>query len=96
MQKTNSLHDMELSYKSMGLHVIFLYRSNQRTLAQIWERERTKMAEQIDEYLRKHLIKHRKKCKYCQTHMPWDYPHNMCRCCYEKQYRSYNYEEDYW
>ncbi|PFA25642.1 hypothetical protein CN373_00280 [Bacillus cereus] len=96
MQKTSSLDEMELSYKSMGLHVIFLYRSNQRTLAQIWERERTIMAERIDEYLRKHLIKHRKKCKSCQTHMPWDYPHNMCQRCYEKQLLSYDYEEDYW
>ncbi|WP_028400537.1 helicase-related protein [Ectobacillus panaciterrae] len=82
----NELHQLELNYKKIGLHLLFLYSLHLRKETFIWEKERQIASGHIQDYLQSNLALHIKKCKYCNKKLSWDYPHSMCNSCYQDQY----------
>ena len=51
--KTGNLEEFELSYKAIGLHLLFLYRMDRRTEAVYWERVREKISNGVHEQLKR-------------------------------------------
>ena len=85
-----SLDALELSYKSIGLHLLFLYKLDRRTEAFIWERMRDEISEEVHGLLKKEIKKYKKECKYCGRELKWDYQFTMCQSCHNKRYgRNY-------
>ncbi len=48
-----SMEKLELSYKAIGLHLLFLYRMDRRPEAIYWERVREELTDKIHYVLRK-------------------------------------------
>lgn len=92
--KDRNLEDLELSYKAIGLHLLFLYRLDRRTEALYWERVREEISDQVHETLKKDLKKFTKKCKQCGRNLSWESPFQICDACYAKRNR-YSKERDY-
>lgn len=90
-----SLEALELSYKAIGLHLLFLYRLGKRTEAYLWERMRDEISEEVHGLLKKEIKKYKKECKYCGKELKWDYQHTMCQSCHNKRYGR-NYYDDRW
>ncbi|MGN1387704.1 MAG: DEAD/DEAH box helicase, partial [Bacillus sp. (in: firmicutes)] len=85
-----SLDALELSYKAIGLHLLFLYKLERRTEAYIWERMRDEISEEVHGLLKKEIKKYKKECKYCGRELKWDYQFTMCQSCHNKRYgRNY-------
>ena len=85
-----SLEALELSYKAIGLHLLFLYRLGKRTEAYLWERMRDEISEEVHGLLKKEIKKYKKECKYCGKELKWDYQYTMCQSCHNKRYgRNY-------
>ena len=93
--KRSSLDELELSYKAIGLHLLFLYRLNRRTEAFLWERLRNEISDEIHLLLKKDMKKYRKKCRFCEKDLQWDYPYAMCQKCHTMRYGK-NYYGDRW
>ncbi|MGM9923684.1 MAG: helicase-related protein [Bacillus sp. (in: firmicutes)] len=93
--RRNSLDQMELSYKAIGLHLLFLYRLDRRTEAALWERMRDEISGEIHGLLKKDMKKYRKKCKFCGQSIEWDYQYNMCQTCHSKRYGNHRRYEDW-
>ncbi|CAH2717012.1 ATP-dependent RNA helicase DeaD [Neobacillus rhizosphaerae] len=93
--KDNSLEELELSYKAIGLHLLFLYRLGERTETIYWERLRMEVSNQVQERLKTDIKKFVKKCKTCGKKLPWDHSFPTCESCYREKYRRYRYEDDY-
>ena len=91
--KKETLEELELSYKSVELHLMFLYRLNQPTEAYYWERVKKELSEDIHQWLKQNMHTFHKKCKDCNRSLEWDYPYGICQKCYNKRY-SYFYNED--
>ncbi|WP_088105570.1 DEAD/DEAH box helicase [Halalkalibacter urbisdiaboli] len=90
--KKGSLEDLELAYKSVGLHLLFLYRLEQRTEALYWERVREEMSDVIHDYLKNDLRNLTKKCKHCGKKLSWEHSFSMCDECHSFRYRrKHNY-----
>jgi ATP-dependent RNA helicase SUPV3L1/SUV3 len=85
--KKGTLEDLELSYKSIGLHLLFLYRLEQKTEALYWERVRAEMSDVIHDYLKNDLRNLTKKCKHCGKKLSWEHPFSMCDSCHKVKYR---------
>ena len=49
--KKKNLEDLELTYKAIGLHLLFLYRLEKRTEAHYWERVREEISDDVHENL---------------------------------------------
>ncbi|MGM9928084.1 MAG: DEAD/DEAH box helicase [Bacillus sp. (in: firmicutes)] len=90
-----SLEELELSYKAIGLHLLFLYRLEKRTEAFIWERMRDEISEEIHRLLKKDIKKYTKKCNVCGKALKWDYSYNMCQNCHNKRYGKYYYRDEW-
>ena len=90
-----SLEALELSYKAIGLHLLFLYRLGKRTEAYLWERMRDEISDDVHGLLKKEIKKYKKRCKYCGQEMKWDYQFAMCQSCHNKRYGR-NYYSDRW
>ncbi|MGO4886819.1 helicase-related protein [Anaerobacillus sp. MEB173] len=86
-----SLEDLELSYKAIGLHLLFLYRLDRRTEAIYWERLREKLSDEIHELLKTDVGNFTKKCKHCEKSLPWDYRYSICDRCYYMRHRRKQY-----
>lgn len=90
MIKRKGLEDFELSYKAIGLHLLFLYRLGRRTEAVYWERVREEISNQVHDQLRDEVENFRKKCKNCGKPLPDDSRFSICDACYHGKYRRGN------
>ncbi|PQD94378.1 RNA helicase [Pradoshia eiseniae] len=90
--KRDTLDELELSYKSIGLHLLFLYRLDRRTEAYYWERIREEISARAHSKLRTDVKKYQKKCRSCGKQLPSEYPYNICQSCYDDRILSkYHY-----
>lgn len=92
MIKKRTLEDLELSYKAIGLHLLFLYKLEKRTEAAYWERQREQLSDEIHEFLKTEVKKIRKKCRNCGKNLSWDYPYGICKSCYSARYQEYDWD----
>ena len=92
--KEESLEELELSYKAIGLHLLFLYRLGERTEAIYWERLREEISDKVQERLKTDIKKFMKKCKNCGKKLPWDHPFPTCDACYRTRFKKYWYEDN--
>ncbi|MCL7748426.1 helicase-related protein [Halalkalibacter alkaliphilus] len=83
-----ALEELELSYKSIGLHLLFLYRLERRTEAIYWERVREEISDGVHEVLKNDVRNLSKKCKYCGKSMSWEHEFTMCDDCHKSRYRQ--------
>jgi ATP-dependent RNA helicase SUPV3L1/SUV3 len=93
--KERSLEDLELAYKALGLHLLFLYRLGERTEAIYWERLREEMSDKVQDKLKTDIKKFVKKCKNCGKNLAWDHSFPTCDACHSAKYRRTRYGEDF-
>ncbi|MGG1678061.1 DEAD/DEAH box helicase [Neobacillus sp. NRS-1170] len=93
--KEKSLEELELSYKAVGLHLLFLYRLGERTETVYWERLREEISDLVQERLKTDIKKFVKKCKNCGKKLPWDHSFPTCDACYRARYKKYWYDDDF-
>ncbi|MDQ0197888.1 DEAD/DEAH box helicase [Neobacillus ginsengisoli] len=91
--KEGSLEELELTYKAIGLHLLFLYRLGQPTEAVYWERLREEISDKVQERLKTDIKKFVKKCKNCGRKLPWDFSFPICDSCHAARYRRSRYNE---
>lgn len=89
--KTRSLEELELTYKAIGLHLLFLYRLGKRTESIYWERIREEISDQVHERLKTDIKKFTKKCKNCGKNLPWDSEFQICDACHSARPRQRYY-----
>jgi ATP-dependent RNA helicase SUPV3L1/SUV3 len=94
--KKRSLEDLELTYKAIGLHLLFLYRLGQHTEAIYWERLRTEISDDVHESLKKEVKTLKKNCKNCGKKLSLEHPFPICNGCYEARYRRNNDHNDWY
>ncbi|OIJ16836.1 RNA helicase [Anaerobacillus alkalilacustris] len=80
--KRGSLEELELSYKSLGLHLLFLYRLGRGTEAIYWERIRQEISDEVHERLKTDVRTLTKKCKRCSKILPWNFNFAICDACF--------------
>lgn len=85
VMKTDSLDEVELTYKAIGLHLLFLYRLEKRTEAVYWERLRKEISEEADLQLSKTVRKMKKSCKRCGRRLPMDFGFPICDQCFARR-----------
>ncbi|MFP3726532.1 helicase-related protein [Priestia filamentosa] len=90
-----SLEKLELSYKAVGLHIMFLYRLEKSTEALYWERVREEISDKIHEVLKKDIKTYKKRCSNCSKELSWNHEHAICDACFRKRaqrqyYRDYH------
>ena len=83
--KSGSLDEVELSYKSIGLHLLFLYRLGRKTETYYWERLRKEMSDEANDFLRSEIKAYKKKCKRCGRKLPYNHEYKICDHCYHKR-----------
>ncbi|WML60287.1 DEAD/DEAH box helicase [Neobacillus sp. PS2-9] len=88
--KERSLEELELSYKAIGLHLLFLYRLDERTEAIYWERLREEVSDRVQDRLKTDIKKFVKKCKNCGKKLPWDHSFPTCDACHRAKFRRYD------
>ncbi|MCT8138366.1 DEAD/DEAH box helicase [Anaerobacillus sp. CMMVII] len=94
--KKGTLEDLELSYKALGLHLLFLYRLGRGTEAIYWERLRGEISDYVHERLKTDVKTLTKKCKSCGKILPWDFNFPTCDACHAyKKKRNDGYYQDY-
>lgn len=86
--KTASLEELELSYKAIGLHLLFLYKLDRRTEAVYWERIRTGLSDDVHEYLKTEVKNYQKKCRHCGKGIHVDSPYQICDACHAARSRN--------
>ncbi len=91
--KRGTLEELELSYKALGLHLLFLYRLNRGTEAIYWERLRQEISDHVHERLKTDVKALTKKCKSCGKILPWDFIFPICDACHAHKKRRSYYEE---
>lgn len=84
--KRGTLEELELSYKAIGLHLLFLYRLGRRTEAMYWERLRGELSDRVHDYLRYDSKNLKKACKFCGKSLSWEFAYTMCNSCHKKKY----------
>ncbi|MFT8323136.1 MAG: helicase-related protein [Bacillus sp. (in: firmicutes)] len=84
--KEFSLEDMELSYKSVGVHLLFLYKLGKRTEAHYWERVRKEISSSIHEQLKADIPNRKKACRRCGVSLPAGFRYQICNDCYFSGY----------
>lgn len=94
--KKRSLEDLELTYKAIGLHLLFLYRLGHRTEAIYWERLRAEISDDVHESLKKEVKTLTKKCKNCGKKMSLEHEFPICNGCYEARYRRNSDQHDWY
>ncbi|WP_209123783.1 DEAD/DEAH box helicase [Alkalihalobacillus sp. BA299] len=85
--KKGSLEEVELSYKAVGLHLLFLYRLDRRTEALYWERVREEISDDVHERLKTDVRNMSKKCRTCGTKLELDFTFAICNDCYASKYK---------
>jgi ATP-dependent RNA helicase SUPV3L1/SUV3 len=94
--KRKNLEDFELSYKAIGLHLLFLYRLGKKTEAIYWERAREEISLEVHHHLRDEVENYRKKCKRCGKPLPDRSEFPICDSCYQAKYRKGNRRHERW
>lgn len=84
--RNKNLAEQELSYKSISLHLLFLYRLDKRLEAVYWEKVREELSDEVHQSLQTEVQKMKKTCRKCGAPLPWEHPFAICDRCYEKQY----------
>ncbi|MDG5789540.1 DEAD/DEAH box helicase [Evansella sp. AB-P1] len=79
---TNTLEELELSYRMIGLHLLFLYRLGKGTEALYWERLREEISDGVHEFLRTKVKKLTKQCRRCGKTLQLNFPHSICDQCH--------------
>jgi ATP-dependent RNA helicase SUPV3L1/SUV3 len=92
--KEGSLEELELSYKAIGLHLLFLYRLGEQTEAIYWERVREEISDKVQDRLKSDIKKFVKKCRNCGKNLPWDHTFPTCDACYRAKYKRNWYQEN--
>ncbi|WP_155010168.1 helicase-related protein [Priestia megaterium] len=90
-----SLEKLELSYKAIGLHLLFLYRMDRRPEAIYWERVREELTNKIHDVLRKDMKKFKRTCSACSKDLPWNHDHAICDSCFHKRFRRRHGDDDF-
>jgi len=85
--KKRNLEELELTYKAIGLHLLFLYRLERRTEAIYWERVREEISDGVHDRLKTDVKNMGKKCRRCGKKLDWDHPFQICDACHERKYR---------
>jgi ATP-dependent RNA helicase SUPV3L1/SUV3 len=85
--KKRTLEDLELSYKKLGLHLLFLYRLDRRTEAIYWERVRNELSDEVHEKLQTDVGSFAKRCRVCGRHLPWNYDFPICDHCHAARHK---------
>ena len=85
--KRGNLEELELSYKAIGLHLLFLYRIDRRSEAIYWERVREEISNGVHDQLKDEVINYQKKCKQCGKKLPDESRFPICDSCYHSRYR---------
>jgi len=78
----SSLEELELSYKSVGLHLLFLYKIGKTTEAHYWERIREEISDLIHEQLKSGVKLGRNVCENCGKELPHRFKHKICNECF--------------
>ncbi|CAM4000621.1 DEAD/DEAH box helicase [Mesobacillus thioparans] len=94
--KTASLEELELSYKAIGLHLLFLYKLGRKTEAVYWERIRTELSDEVHEFLKSEVKNYKKKCRHCGKGIHADSPYQICDACHTAKYRKRSAPKDRW
>jgi ATP-dependent RNA helicase SUPV3L1/SUV3 len=94
--KKRNLEDLELSYKAIGLHLLFLYRTDQRTEAIYWERLRAGISDDVHESLKTEVKTHTKKCKNCGKKLSFEHSFPICDACFSARHRNRYRDHDGW
>jgi ATP-dependent RNA helicase SUPV3L1/SUV3 len=80
--KESGLEELELSYKSVGLHLLFLYKLGKNTEAHYWERVREEISDKIHEQLKSGIQLVNKRCKCCGKGLPLKFKFQVCNECH--------------
>ena len=80
--KNNNLEQKEVSYKAVGLHLLFLYRLGRQTEAYYWERVRSEIADGVHESLRTEVTSMTQTCKQCGKKLPPNFGFPICDRCH--------------
>ncbi|MGG3805511.1 helicase-related protein [Metabacillus fastidiosus] len=88
--RTRNLEELELTYKAIGLQLLFLYRLGRGTEAIYWEREREKISDEVHERLKTEVKKMTKKCKRCGRKLPLEFKFAICDSCHAARYMMYD------
>lgn len=80
--KRGSLEELELSYRAIGLYLMFLYRLNRGTEAIYWERVRDELSDDVHERLKTDVKKLTKKCRRCEKILPSNFSFQICDACH--------------
>lgn len=86
IDKRGSLDEIELTYKSIGLYLLFLYRLGRKTEAVYWEKIRKEVSDEANDHLKRAVKKYKKTCRNCGRKLPFDYPYRICNRCYENRH----------
>lgn len=84
--KTDSLEELELSYKAIGLHLLFLYKLERRTEAYYWEKLRGELSDQINDHLKAGIKgkKRVKTCRKCGKELSSRFKFSICNDCFHR------------
>ncbi|WP_059170697.1 helicase-related protein [Bacillus sp. FJAT-27445] len=88
--KNRSLEEIELTYKAIGLHLLFLYKLGKRTEAVYWERIREQVSDRVHEELKNVSKNQAKKCRNCRKSLPADFAYPICDNCHSEQKKGSN------
>jgi len=80
---------VELTYKAIGLHLLFLYRLGRKTEALYWERLRREISEEANDYLKKAVKSYKRQCKRGGKKLPIYLQYAICDCCYERKFFNF-------
>jgi ATP-dependent RNA helicase SUPV3L1/SUV3 len=80
--KNKNLEQKEVSYKAVGLHLLFLYRLGRQTEAYYWERIRIEIADGVHESLRTEVTSLTHTCKQCSKKLPPNFGFPICDRCH--------------
>ncbi|MEH7223386.1 helicase-related protein [Bacillus sp. JJ1566] len=80
--KETGLEELELSYKAVGLHLLFLYKLGKQTEAIYWERVREEISDKIHEQLKSGIQPAKRVCKRCGKNLPIGFSFAICNECY--------------
>jgi ATP-dependent RNA helicase SUPV3L1/SUV3 len=86
--KTKNLEQQEVSYKAVGLHLLFLYRLERKTEAIYWERVREEIADGVHESLNTEISTMTKTCQRCGRALPSDFKFVVCDSCHFSRIRK--------
>ncbi|WP_205603857.1 helicase-related protein [Bacillus mesophilus] len=84
--KTDHLEELELSYKAVGLHLLFLYRLDRRTETSYWEKVRAEISERIHDILKTDIHIKQRKCRRCGDDLPSKFSFQICDKCHHRRY----------